>query len=207
MDRRSLLKIMSLSTVGCAISTPTLIQLLSSCNSDKNKQWKPLFLSDSQAFMVEQLSDLILPSSKTPGALDIHTPQFIDLILNDILPKKEQDIFVKGAFIFEEKFKNMFDKEVEKGFREEYNIILEIYFNLTPETQKQVFELMKQDAKKTRQKEIYYIYKFLIFIREYTLLGFYSSKQVGTEILNYTPIPGYYESCVPVTEVGNISSI
>lgn len=46
MDRRTVLKTMSLS-LGYVIATPSLLQILSSCDGKKDTAWKPQFLSDS----------------------------------------------------------------------------------------------------------------------------------------------------------------
>ena len=63
---------------------------------------------------------LFLPKSNTPSALDVNTPQFLDLILNDIVSKKEQDVFVKGAAVFNSKFKALFNKDILKGGQKEF---------------------------------------------------------------------------------------
>lgn len=206
MDRRSLLKVVSLSLGGIVV-TPTLMHILASCEVKNELQWKPKFLNNSQSYIVENLVDIILPSGKNIGAIDVNIPQFIDLILKDLLSEEAQKIFLKGGELFQLKFKELFNKTVLKGSKEEFFEVLSIYFNIPLEKQKQLVEIAKMDVDEVENKELYYIYKFLISIRYYTLFGFYNSKKVGTEILNYNPIPGSYEPCVAIDEVGNVSSI
>lgn len=206
MKRRALLKKMALAS-GCIVATPTLLDLLVSCQKTSNLGCKPLFLDEKQAFVVGNLVDLILPTSETVGAIDVQVPQFIDLVLNDVLSKKEQAIFLKGAAFFHTKFETMFDKAVLRGTKNEFLTLLSNYFKLSLKEKKQVFELLEKEESVVDNIELYAIYKYLTCIRHYTLFGYYTSKKVGTEILNYNPVPGEYNGCVPVVEVGNSSSI
>jgi hypothetical protein len=41
--------------------------------------------------------------------------------------------------------------------------------------------------------------------RDYTIFGYYSSEKVGKEVLNYDPIPGGFDPCVPLDELGGKS--
>lgn len=206
MDRRTLLKTMSLS-LGYVIATPSLLQILSSCDGKNNITWKPQFLSDSQGYVVEHLTDLILPSSNTLGSKDVNVPQFIDLVLKDLIPKNEKEFILKGSSDFHLKFKELFKKDVLKGSKREFLALLSAYFNITPERQNHIFTIISSPEEDIKDLESYYIYKYLIFIRYYTLFGYFTSKRVGTEILNYDQIPGLFEGCIPVLEAGNVSSI
>jgi hypothetical protein len=44
-------------------------------------------------------------------------------------------------------------------------------------------------------------------VREFALLGYYSSEQIGKEVLVFDPIPGGYKPCIPLSEVGNAWTI
>ncbi len=206
MNRRDSLKTMSIA-LGYVVATPTLFQLLSACENEKGNTWHPQFLSETQVLVVEQLVDIILPASETLGGLDVEIPKFIDLILSHVLPQIEQENFKKGANAFHGKFESVFNKIVSKGIPDEFTTLLNTYFKISTDKQARVFELMQKDASSVSDPNSFYIYKYLICIRHYALLGYYSSKQVGTEILNYDPVPGVFEACVPVEDVGNVSSI
>jgi len=206
MNRRDSIKSLTLS-LGLTIATPTLLQLLYSCESDKTTKWDAKFLDNSQVFILEQLVDLILPASKTIGALDVNVPQFMDLVLKKICTKQEQDNFTKGDLAFRNKFEIIFKKDSSNGKQAEFLTMLNTYFKISPEKQKDIFELMKIKPSEVKDLNNYFIYKYLIFIRHYTLWGYYTSKKVGTEILNYNPIPGTYDGCTPLRDGDYISSI
>jgi hypothetical protein len=43
---------------------------------------------------------------------------------------------------------------------------------------------------------------FFRLIRSATILGYFTSEQVGRTVLHYEPIPGRYEGCIPIDQVG-----
>ena len=195
MDRRDLLKTLALSG-GYLIATPTLIQMLSSCEAKQSRNWKPLFLSDVQAYVIEHLSNIILPKSDTLGAIDINTPQFLDLILQDVIAKEEQDTFIKGSNIFHLKFKSLFKKDVLRGTEDEFSEILSMYFNISEQKEEQVFKLVNSDSASTIMNDTYFLYKYLLFVKQYTLLAYYTSKEIKGDILEFDSFTGSYIPCI-----------
>jgi len=208
MDRRSLLKTLTLSTAGYAVATPTLLQLLVSCTTEKKKEEGSLFLNATQAYVVAQLVDLILPATKTPGAIEVRIPEFLDLVLNEAVSKTVQEEFVMGASFFESKFKAMYQKDILKGTKQEFDTLLALYFKISTQKQNEIFSYLKKEERNSGdRKELYFIYQYLLFIRKHTLFGFYTSKKIGTEVLSYVPVPGKFEACISVEEAGNVSSL
>lgn len=203
MDRRTALKNLSIG-LGYTVAAPTIFNMLSSCTAEASG-WKPLFLSADEKHMVTHLADIILPVTDTPGSLDVNVPQFLDLMYADIEKEHNQDIFKKGALVFAEAFKEMFDIEVEEGNKAQYETLLASYFKIPKAAETSVFKLQKQTIESISQAEMdnYLLYKFLLSIRRYTLFGYYTSEKVGETVLNYDPIPGNQEGCIPVEDVPN----
>ena len=44
---------------------------------------------------------------------------------------------------------------------------------------------------------------FILTMKELTLLGFFTSEVGATQILQYLPVPGRLQSCIPLSEAGN----
>ena len=44
---------------------------------------------------------------------------------------------------------------------------------------------------------------FFLQIKELTVVGYFTSELVGKTVLKYDPIPGRYDPCMPLSEVGN----
>lgn len=203
MNRRTALKNLTLS-IGYAVAAPTLFSMLSSCTAEA-ETWKPVFLSLDEKHMVTNLVDIILPTSNIPGALDVNVPEFIDKMYKEIELAPKQKIFQNGASVFAEKFKDMFGKNISKGSKEEIQTLFASYFDLSPEAQKSIVQEQQitEDNISEDRKSAFLMYQFLFSVRYYTLFGYYTSKKVGTEVLNYDPVPGVYKGCIPVEEVGN----
>lgn len=207
MDRRKALKNMTL-TFGYAVATPTVLSILQSCKTESIATWTPQFFTESQGYMVTQLADIILPATDIAGALDVNAPQFMDKMLHEIAPDKEKNTIKEGANAFAAEFQKVYGKTTSEGSKDEYQKLLETYFNISDEQKDSIFEMMDNESSlSAKQLETVFIYKFLIATRRYTLWGYYTSEQVGENILSYDPIPGKYEPCIPLEDVGNAWSL
>ena len=72
---------------------------------------------------------------------------------------------------------------------------------------KLVTERRGPGALQGEEKDRFAIYKFLFTIREFALLGYFTSEKIGKEYLVFDPIPGGYKPCIPLSEVGNAWTI
>lgn len=206
MDRRTALKNITL-TFGYAVATPTVLSVLQSCKSNV-ATWTPMFFSPSQGYMITQLADIILPTTDIAGALDVNVPEFMDKMLHDIAPVDKRDNIKEGASAFEKEFQNVYKKDVLKGSKTEYEKLLKKYFDISEAEKNTVFKMQNTGENITEEElNTYLIYKFLLATREYTLFGYYTSELVGETILSYDPVPGSWEACIPVVDVGNAWSL
>lgn len=206
MNRRSALKNITLS-MGYALAAPAALSILQSCKTDI-EVWNPTFLTQTQGFMITKLSDIIIPVTETAGSLDVNVPEFIDLMLKDIASEEEKGLFKEGANAFEEAFQHKYNKTTLKGTTEEYQNLLEEYFNIPQDKKNRIFEMLRNDSSiKEDEFDNFLIYNFLIETRKYTLYGYFTSEHVGEQVLSYDPIPGEYKPCIQVEEVGNAWSL
>ncbi|WP_242203676.1 gluconate 2-dehydrogenase subunit 3 family protein [Aestuariivivens insulae] len=194
MDRRRVLKTIPLS-IGGLIATPALMQVLTSCGDERHLQWKPAFLNLNQAFIVEQIANVILPKTDTIGALDVYVPQFLDILLNDVVPTAEQDIFIKGATVFQQKYKALFKKEISNANTEEIAKMISMYFDLNEEDEQKVFELVGSNLEDVKDSDTYYLYKYLYFIRYYSIFAYLTTQEVKEGLLGFNPYLGNYTAC------------
>lgn len=203
MDRRTALKNLTAS-IGYTIVTPTIFSILSSCN-EKSKAWTPLFLSEEQRIIITHLVDVIIPKTDLPGALDTNIPQFLDMMYHEVEAEDKQKIFKKGAEIFLKKHVHSKNKSTSDFKKEEFGVILNSYFNLSDENSKKVLneQNLKIETLTENESESYYIYKFLLSVRYYTIFGYCTSEEIGENILAYDPIPGVYKGCISLQEATN----
>ncbi|MBT5814188.1 MAG: gluconate 2-dehydrogenase subunit 3 family protein, partial [Opitutales bacterium] len=134
-------------------------------------------LSRGQYGVVEAISDRILPKTDTPGALDVGVPEWIDLMYGEFLTDEEKTVFSKGITGL-----NRTSRKAHKS----------IFAKLTGDQQDEV--LMGLDESDST---------FFKKARELTITGYFTSEKVMKEVLNYDFIPGMWEGCVPISEVGN----
>lgn len=180
MDRRKLIKTMTFA-LGATIATPTLMSLLSSCNSSTESNWTPLFLDTKKGIVLQQLSNIILPTNVT---LAIDIPKFIDLVLNDVISPTDQQLFLKGAVAFEDVFERKYNTSIHKGTSDELKSLLTHYFRISA-TEKTAIETLMSNAQhpqKKNNKQL--IYSYLFFIRKYTIWGYATANPTSRNINN-----------------------
>ena len=129
----------------------------------------------------------------------------MDKMFNEIASESQKETMKEGATAFANTFKNVFGKDASAGSKKEFETVLATYFDVPTDQQKQISEMMNQNKSKLTGKKLntFLIYKFLTETRRYTLYGYYTSELVGETILSYDPIPGHYEACIPVEDIGN----
>lgn len=203
MDRRTALKNLTAS-IGYAVATPTILSILSSCNN-KIETWTPLFLSEDEKIMVTHLVDIILPKTDIPGALDVNVPQFLDMMYKDIETEEKQKLFKKGTELFLKKHIQSLNKSISDIKKEEFDVILSSYFDLSEKETEKVLNQQELDIKAVPENQIesYYIYKFLLSVRYYAIFGYCTSEEIGKNVFAYDPVPGVYNGCISLEETTN----
>jgi len=203
MDRRTALRNLSLG-LGYTIASPSIFSLLSSCKTETST-WSALFFTSEEQYIVSHLADIILPSSKTPGAIDVNVPQFIDLVFSKIETQTNKGLFKTGTKNFAKTFKHQFNIDVIDGSKNQIKAHLDTYFNIPTNEKNKVYLLTNRKIKDIEQKDFqrYSIYKFLLWVKYYTVFGYFTSEEVGENVLNYDPIPGTHIGCMPIEDVPN----
>jgi gluconate 2-dehydrogenase gamma chain len=183
LSRRSAIQRFSY-LVGGAVATPTLLSVLQSCQkAPVPLDWSPAFLDDAQSRLVSTLSEMIVPRTDTPGALDAGVPQFIDQILAECLSDSQRQLFLDGL------------DNLNSISRETHG---DEFTNVSPKNQT---ELLKQIAIQGQgQADSTNRYSsgpqsFFMQLKQLTLLGYFTSERGATEALAFVQIPGSYEGC------------
>ena len=195
MNRREAIQRTALA-LGYAISAPALAGVLKGCKAAPELSYKPVFFTEDQARTVAELAEIIIPKTATPGAKDVGVPGFIDSMLNEVYVKGDQDSFLAGLAAFEEDAKNTHG---------------DAFFACKPEDQLALFQKHHDEAlASTKGGESTGWWNagaaadkpFILKVKELTLLGFFTSEPGATEVLQYKQVPGPFQGCVPLAEVG-----
>jgi hypothetical protein len=127
------------------------------------------------------VADRILPRTDTPGAVDVGVPAFIDVLYSAFMTDTERATLTAGL------------DRVDAASRSAHGAG---FTSVTPAQQDGVLRAIAQ-AEQTQPQG------FFRLIRSATILGYFTSEQVGRNVLHYDPIPGRYDACVPLSDVGN----
>jgi len=168
MNRRDLLKKGVYGLAGVSLSS-TLISTLQSCTSIE--KYSPHYFSKTEFSLLFNIVDFLIPKTETPGALEMKVPQFIDLIISETYNNESKNNFSNKLKLLIEDFKSN-------------NIDLSDYNSMKS-------KFVNDFNNKTHQ-EIYNQ------IRDLTVWGFKTSKEIALNVLNYNPIPGYQLGCVDI---------
>ncbi len=195
MKRREALK-KTLLAMGYAISVPSLISIFDSCNNNPSLTWQPEFFSTDQAKLIGELAETILPKTKTPGAKDLKLDQFIDKMIKQVLSQDDQQLFLKGMEAFEAEAKELNGKSFIDSSPEQRSKLLT---ELEQETEKVPGTIWGFSLEKNPGPLPFYRR-----VKDLTLLGYFTSKEIGKNVLVYDPVPGRYIADMPLGQ-GHIS--
>jgi len=143
----------------------------------------PAFLSAKQLETIAALAERILPRTDTPGAIDVGVPAFIDLMVGKYFSADERRMFTAGLAEFD-----AVSAAKHQGA-----------FASLPIAQQDA--LLMELAVASQKKDKTFCHQ----IRELTVVGYFTSENVGRNVLHYDPVPGRFDACVPLSEVGNRS--
>lgn len=184
MDRREALKHIALLSGG-ALSISTISAVMAGCTS-KGGAFNPKTLSAKQNELVTVISELIIPETDTPGAKAAGVNEFVDKMLTDWNTAKEKEHFLSGLNSVDETSNEMYNKS---------------FLDLT--TGQQV-EVLKQKEEETNNNPVPDpdLEPFFAMMKEYTLVGYYTSEIGATQELIWNHMAGRYDGCMPYSEVG-----
>jgi len=203
MDRREAVKSVAF-LMGGALSATTLGVFLDSCTSPSANKGGNLFSPDQDQIITE-VADIIIPSTKTPGAKAAGVGPFIAMMIKDCYPEEAQKAFVKGLEDLEDRAKKQYGDSFLKISVKDRQQLLGKMRDETVAAQK--IENDKKDAEgKTKQQadkplEANEKYPkstpyFFALARDLTMLGYFTSEIGATQALEYIQIPGRYDGCV-----------
>ena len=197
MNRRDALKKSAL-TFGAAIGAPTLLSLLQACAKQDRLTWTPVFLSEEQAVFMSSFVDFLLPKTATPGGLDVKADIFIDLMY---------------AKAYDEEAQKNVVAEIEKFNADCKATYGDVFAELSPEDKAACFQEHEANSPKF-PKNVWGTavgpsapVGFYRGLKSTVLFAYFSSEEIGKNVLSYDPIPGPYQGCIPLSEVGKTWSL
>ena len=137
-------------------------------------------LTPAHAAIAAAVADRIIPRTDTPGAADVGVPAFIGLLYGEFMTSAERRMLTDGL--------SAVDAAAKSAHRAAFT-------TLTADRQDALLRTIAR-AEEGRDQG------FFRLIRSATVLGYFTSEQVGRNVLHYDPVPGRYDGCVPIDQVG-----
>lgn len=197
MNRRDALRKSALA-LGAAAGTPTLLSLLQACAQQDRLTWTPQFFSDDHARFVSAFVDFLLPKTETPGGLDVKADIFMDLMYAKTYDEAGQKNVVAEMEKFNEACKAKYGKVFAEMSAEDKSACFQEQEANSPKFPKTVW------GTAVGPQEPVGFYRGL---KSMALWAYFSSEEIGKNVLSYDPVPGEFKGCVPLAEVGNIWSL
>lgn len=194
MNRRTLLRSITFLT-GTTLAGGSLMGVLQACKPDgpAPASWVPRFLKPEEARFLTAYVDTLLPRTTTPGGLDVGVDAFIDRVLDATVTDRSGNIPLQdGMLDFDADATRHFGRvfvELEAGQREQLFSEAE----KSPRYQPSVWGTAVGE-----QPPI----GFYRSLKSMALWGYLSSEVVGTELMNYDPVPGEYDGDIALSSVG-----
>lgn len=173
MNRREAVQYISLLIGGTLVGSNVF---LSGCKSNTGVA---LAFSDADISMMDEISDTILPATKTPGAKDAKTGQFMALMVNDCYEEKDQKVFHEGLSKINDLSKtNYQDTFMKINQSQRHDLLVKL-----DKEQKQYMENKKKEEPS----------HYFRMMKELTLLGYFTSEAGCTQAMRYIETPGKYD--------------
>lgn len=181
--------------MGTTLSASTLAAIISGCTVDTSENWKPVFFTAEEAQFINELSETMLPKTKTPGAKEAMVDRYLDTIHPLRYTSEENQKFKEDliAFIFKAK------SDLGKDFLQVPNEARLVWLG---KVDKAAFDAIKEKPDMPNEERPFYLN-----LKEQILSGYFSSEVVAKEYFAYDPIPGKYLGCIPYEEVGKAWAI
>lgn len=154
--------------MGGVLSAPTLAGALGRVTNTG----PGVAVSAEQEALLAEVADVIIPTTSTPGAKAAGAEKFIVRVMRDCYPQADQEKFYAGLAKLDADSKTRFSK----GF-----IALDAA---------QKIEMVKQTM--TDDKP------FFLRMKEMTTTGYFTSEIGATKALEYLPVPGQFNGCMPL---------
>lgn len=199
---------------GGAIPAATIVGMLEACTRQAEPAFKPAVLSTDELSVVSRVTDILLPRTDTPGALDVGVPAFIDTLLKDTYLPEARHNYLEGLREFDAAARSAHRKGfVELTSPQQKALVVRFQESAIAEAharrERQYAELAQRLrgaaplTQDTRLDDDTAKPSFLLTTKALTLLGFFTSRTGATQVLQYVAIPGAYHGCLPLKQAGN----
>jgi hypothetical protein len=150
---------------------------------------KPAFAKlDEYQLLINELAELIIPETDTPGAGKAGVGRFITIMVKECTGRQAQNNFIEGVADLADYAKSRYDKP---------------FLQCSPADKISILHHFEEKGKGYKgvlgKAETRFLGdSFFTTLKRYTVMGYCTSKQGATSALRYDYIPGSYQGMVPL---------
>lgn len=208
MKRREAIKRTAL-IMGGLVFAPNVAGVLKGARARPGLDWYPTFFNRAQADLVADLTDVILPATDTPGARELGVPAFVEEMVAEVYEEEDRERFTEGLRSFNERARqelgsDFVDLDAEQKYQfaaEENRRAVEAAEDMVEENCVTLEDLrggIPPDRAEATEDET----PFFLVVKELTMLGYFTTEVGATQVLQYEAVPGTFEGCAPLQEIG-----
>lgn len=190
MNRRDLLKLITAATGAAFVGTnPLAYELRPDVSLSETG-----FSKDEVAFLNE-VGEVIIPRTDTPGAKDANVGRIMAVLVADCYPSALQKTFRDGM----KKLDSQAKEEFGNAFllldnKQRHDLISRLDEEARDYNQKLgLWSVASQLPNQRREASQAPVPHYFSLFKQLTLFGFFTSKEGGTKVLRYVPVPGKYD--------------
>ena len=203
MNRRdALMRVATL--VGATVALPALghsamADKLEASAAQRLATGKPVLFTADQDALVADLADVIIPTTKTPGAKAAKVNEIIDVVLKDCYKQPDQQRFIDGLTQTQKLSQDAYGKTFSQLDNTQR---IDIMKKLEADAKTQKADMARavagqQDVQMPGGKRNN-VTPFFNMLKDLTLMGYFTSEIGATQALEYVAVPGRYDGCVPL---------
>lgn len=172
--------------MGATLTLPALADTLEASAAKRAALGKPLLFTADQDAQVAEMTEIIIPTTKTPGAKAAKVNELIDIVLKDCYPQKDQKRFLDGLAHTNELSQKTFGKNfVALESKQQGEIMTKL--------QEEAAEQRKEMGSKPADQRYT---PFFNMLKGMTLTGYFTSEIGATQALEYIAVPGRFDGCM-----------
>lgn len=148
------------------------------------------YFTPGQRKIVAAMTEVIIPRTDTPGAIDAGVPRYIELMAANWMNDGERAIFSAGL------------KDIETRIPTEYG---KPFDQLDATQQLAIMEALEDAASDSpwfefgnTMREFISDAPFICQLKELTVWGFFTSEEGGSQVLRYDPMPMFFNGDIPL---------
>jgi hypothetical protein len=147
-------------------------------------------LDAHQEAMLRKMTEIIIPRTETPGATDVGTTAFIDLILTEWSDDAERKGFLDGLAGVDSRTQNLFGKAfLDCSSAQQSQILVALGEEMLEKTNDMAPRRRRRGVGGTGDADFYPM------LRRLTLVAYFTSEAGATQELHFEIIPEKHEGC------------